>query len=659
MAKTIELRKLNQIFVDYLANDDATNFVVYLAENGYTTGSGSTYEYTNKADALFGADVDLSAQNPAKYGEYLRYLANVRENLSTNTDKIAADRLAQRMADIVIVSRQGMGLTREEANKVYRNLNINKDKVPTAGGHGAINQIGRKGVAPAVATGATVTAVWFIISALLSAGFAIAQIPLITGTVWLDIIALGSWGILAGVATTAAVTLGRYLYSKHRVKQSIKQVEATDKSIYEMDNLAVKDFVEKYVATESKILSSKNKFANFFRRVANYNRYKEINKFRKQLDKEVAKDMKTLEKNPSSETFEQIERNYKRKNELLTYINSEIDGALVENIMAYKKGDVRKVSGLRTELNRYGKAKVNEEGHIVKANKANREVEGLIYRKLSAKQRKVAGNEVVKDLVYMPALTKGFNNDTDLGTGYGVRRNMVAIATERATKVQEKADLKQAKADKKEEKKQIKTAKREEIRAKKEAEAIEQAGKAKLEKEQRIQAKLDAKQKKSEEKLRRMETRASRANKNVQTARAEVAEATKANEEAEIPAFVQKIIKENKFKGSQKSSNEDKAELAERLVNFPRYKSPEVEEAAAVVPFNQVKVEKTDVEKLQSQIKAQETALMKLKAQRDSAREAADEAAILKLNEQIKKKSETIKTKYAQLDSLKSGKSAE
>lgn len=305
MADTTTIKKLMGIFNNYIADSTATNFSTYCTAHSYTTTDGNlnTTDINSLADAehlTFAGASDATISS--KLEEIIRFVYDHNSQIASPAQDM--NMFLREIVTYLNANDKHLALSNEEANKIIdaipTSISINDITVPKTKRRSA--WLAKKVGIPTLITAGVCGAVAALIGA---SGAVVGAIPFLTDSLVLNIVTLGTLGVVAGAIVTPivivaknAITRAYYKNKYGRKSDSLKMLLENDALTHEdlkSLNLDIVKLIDLIKETDDKLIRYKTedanpikkgwrKFKSYFMRKTNRNRMHELVAFTKMLE---------------------------------------------------------------------------------------------------------------------------------------------------------------------------------------------------------------------------------------------------------------------------------------------------------------------------------------------------------------------------------------
>ena len=305
MADTTTIKKLMGIFNNYIADSTATNFSTYCTAHSYTTTDGNlnTTDINSLADAehlTFAGASDATISS--KLEEIIRFVYDHNSQIASPAQDM--NMFLREIVTYLNANDKHLALSNEEANKIIdaipTSISINDITVPKTKRRSA--WLAKKVGIPTLITAGVCGAVAALIGA---SGAVVGAIPFLTDSLVLNIVTLGTLGVVAGAIVTPivivaknAITRAYYKNKYGRKSDSLKMLLESGALTHEdlkSLNLDIVKLIDLIKETDDKLIRYKTEDANpikkgwrklksYFMRKTNRNRMHELVAFTKMLE---------------------------------------------------------------------------------------------------------------------------------------------------------------------------------------------------------------------------------------------------------------------------------------------------------------------------------------------------------------------------------------
>ena len=305
MADTTTIKKLMGIFNNYIADSTATNFSTYCTAHSYTTTDGNlnTTDINSLADAehlTFAGASDATISS--KLEEIIRFVYDHNSQIASPAQDM--NMFLREIVTYLNANGKHLALSNEEANKIIdaipTSISINDITVPKTKRRSA--WLAKKVGIPTLITAGVCGAVAALIGA---SGAVVGAIPFLTDSLVLNIVTLGTLGVVAGAIVTPivivaknAITRAYYKNKYGRKSDSLKMLLESGALTHEdlkSLNLDIVKLMDLIKETDDKLIRYKTedanpikkgwrKFKSYFMRKTNRNRMHELVAFTKMLE---------------------------------------------------------------------------------------------------------------------------------------------------------------------------------------------------------------------------------------------------------------------------------------------------------------------------------------------------------------------------------------
>ena len=305
MADTTTIKKLMGIFNNYIADSTATNFSTYCTAHSYTTTDGNlnTTDINSLADAehlTFAGASDATISS--KLEEIIRFVYDHNSQIASPAQDM--NMFLREIVTYLNDNDKHLALSNEEANKIIdaipSSISINDITVPKTKRRSA--WLAKKVGIPTLITAGVCGAVAALIGA---SGAVVGALPFLTDSLILNIVTLGTLGVVAGAIVTPivivaknAITRAYYKNKYGRKSDSLKMLLESGALTHEdlkSLNLDIVKLMDLIKETDDKLIRYKTEDANpikkgwrklksYFMRKTNRNRMHELVAFTKMLE---------------------------------------------------------------------------------------------------------------------------------------------------------------------------------------------------------------------------------------------------------------------------------------------------------------------------------------------------------------------------------------
>lgn len=305
MADTTTIKKLMGIFNNYIADSTATNFSTYCTAHSYTTTDGNlnTTDINSLADAehlTFAGASDATISS--KLEEIIRFVYDHNSQIASPAQDM--NMFLREIVTYLNANDKHLALSNEEANKIIdtipTSISINNITIPKTKRRSA--WLAKKVGIPTLITAGVCGAVAALIGA---SGAVVGAIPFLTDSLVLNIVTLGTLGVVAGAIVTPivivaknAITRAYYKNKYGRKSDSLKMLLESGALTHEdlkSLNLDIVKLMDLIKETDDKLIRYKTedanpikkgwrKFKSYFMRKTNRNRMHELVAFTKMLE---------------------------------------------------------------------------------------------------------------------------------------------------------------------------------------------------------------------------------------------------------------------------------------------------------------------------------------------------------------------------------------
>ncbi len=305
MADTTTIKKLMGIFNNYIADSTATNFSTYCTAHSYTTTDGNlnTTDINSLADAehlTFAGASDATISS--KLEEIIRFVYDHNSQIASPAQDM--NMFLREIVTYLNDNDKHLALSNEEANKIIdtipTSISINNITIPKTKRRSA--WLAKKVGIPTLIT----AGVCGVVAALIGAsGAVVGALPFLTDSLVLNIVTLGTLGVVAGAIVTPivivaknAITRAYYKNKYGRKSDSLKMLLESGALTHEdlkSLNLDIVKLMDLIKETDDKLIRYKTedanpikkgwrKFKSYFMRKTNRNRMHELVAFTKMLE---------------------------------------------------------------------------------------------------------------------------------------------------------------------------------------------------------------------------------------------------------------------------------------------------------------------------------------------------------------------------------------